>query len=369
MSSLQSIQTAYCTDSAGMHPSHTLPIKLRAIAAAGFSSVEIAFPNLEAYAKQQHQEYQKIDNSGRGDVEVLCKVARKVRGMCEELGLEVLALHPFSQFEGYEDVSKREEGFARAQTWFKVMNALNCQMLQVGSSNDPSISSDYEIIARDLRQLADEAAAQEPPIRIAYEMWAWGVHVNTWEDTWDICQRVDRPNFGLCLDTFQICARAYADPTSPSGLLTNPPASLRLTHSLTHLTSSLAPHKDKIFYLQISDATRSSPSHIASPHVAASFGVEELKEEAKNGGRDVLYVWSDKWRPLPFMEEGYGGYLPVGDVVRAVLETGWRGPWSYEVFYEKEMGKDDPSVPNRWTRAARKSHERLVEELGKKVLD
>lgn len=68
-------------------------------------------------------------------------------------------------------------------------------MLQVGSSDDPSTSPDYEIIARDLRQLADEAAAQDPSIKMwvnvlpeytelicdkahrAYEMWAWGTHV------------------------------------------------------------------------------------------------------------------------------------------------------------------------------------------------
>lgn len=39
-------------------------------------------------------------------------------------------------------------------------------MLQVGSTPDPSTSSDYDVIARDLRQLADEAAVQDPPIRM-----------------------------------------------------------------------------------------------------------------------------------------------------------------------------------------------------------
>ncbi len=28
---------------------------------------------------------------------------------------------------------------------------------------------------------------------------------NTWEHTWETCKRVDRDNFGLCLDTFRIC--------------------------------------------------------------------------------------------------------------------------------------------------------------------
>lgn len=33
---------------------------------------------------------------------------------------------------------------------------------------------------------------------------------NTWEHTWEICKRVDRPNFGLCLDTFQICGNCLS---------------------------------------------------------------------------------------------------------------------------------------------------------------
>ena len=44
--------------------------------------------------------------------------------------------------------------------------ALGCDMLQVGSTPDESTSGDYDVIANDLRQLADQAAAQEPPIRM-----------------------------------------------------------------------------------------------------------------------------------------------------------------------------------------------------------
>lgn len=43
---------------------------------------------------------------------------------------------------------------------------LGCDMLQVGSTNDPSTSGDYDIIVKDLRELADEAAKQNPPIRM-----------------------------------------------------------------------------------------------------------------------------------------------------------------------------------------------------------
>lgn len=47
---------------------------------------------------------------------------------------------------------------------------------------------------------------------------SWGVTIleadvntisdsNAWEHTWEICKLVNRPNFGLCLDTFQICGK------------------------------------------------------------------------------------------------------------------------------------------------------------------
>ncbi|KAI8974874.1 xylose isomerase-like protein [Trametes punicea] len=350
---------AYSTDSAGMHPSHTLPIKLRAIAEAGFNQAELAFPDLEAYAEQEFPGYRKLDDNGNGDLDKLLQIATKVRKLCEDLRLSVLTVHPFSQFEGYEDTQKRATGFERAAAWFKVLKALNCQMLQVGSTPDPSTSSDYDVIARDLRQLADEAAAQDPPICIAYEMWAWGIHVNTWEHIWEVCKCVDRPNFGLCLDTFQICARAYADPTSPNGLQQDPPAGsadAQLTVSLKALSKTIPP--EKIFYLQISDGSRK-----VTP--------DALRKSAQEQGISPLYAWSNAWRPLPYMDtvcpradkESWGGYLPVLNVCEAVLQTGWRGPWSYEVFYQEDMSKDDASSPAKWTKAAKDSHQLLIKHL------
>ncbi|KAL7277108.1 hypothetical protein ACG7TL_008953 [Trametes sanguinea] len=353
---------AYSTDSAGMLPSHTLPLKLRAIAEAGFDQAEVAFPDLEAYAEQEFPGYRKLDDRGNGDLDKLVQAAEQVRKLCDKLRISILAVHPFSQFEGYEETQKRAIGFDRAASWFKVLKALNCQMLQVGSTPDPSTSSDYDVIARDLRQLADEAAAQDPPIRIAYELWAWGIHVNTWEHTWEVCKRVDRPNFGLCLDTFQICARAYADPTTADGLLRDPPAgsaNTQLASSLRALSTTVPP--EKIFYFQISDGSRR-----ATP--------DALRKAAKEQGIDPLYAWSNAWRPLPYMDtvcpradkDSWGGYLPVADVCEAVLKTGWKGPWSYEVFYEEDMSREDSAIPAKWAKAAMSSHQLLVKELKKR---
>ncbi|EJC99142.1 xylose isomerase-like protein [Fomitiporia mediterranea MF3/22] len=346
------IQTSYATASAGMHPSHTLPSKLRAISEAGFKWTEIALPDLEKYASSSSHGYKELDSSGTGDIGKLLDAAKDIRKLCDQLGLCVLTVMPFSQFEGYDDASKLEQGLNRARTWFKVLKALRCRTLQVGSSNDPSISSDYDLMAKNLQALAEEAAVQDPPILIAYEMWAWGIHVNSWEHIFDICRRVNRPNFGLCLDTFQISVTHMAseiclpNALSPSNV---PPPSTPLSESLTDLTHMLSQHTDKIFYLQISDGSR------IDPHA--------LEAEAKAQGIHPLYAYSNAYRPLPFQKVSRPGFLPVLDVICAVLATGWRGPWSYEVFYAEDQNRDDPDVPRRWTRDAMDSHARILAEL------
>jgi len=70
---------------------------------------------------------------------------------------------------------------------------------------------------------------------------------------------------------------------------------------------------------------------------------------------------------LPYSKE-WDSYLPVNDVVEAVLKTGWRGAWSYEVFFEKELGRDDPTVPERWTKEAAKCHEEILAEMRRRGL-
>ena len=86
---------AYSTDSAGMRPLHTLPIKLRAIYDAGFTQAELGFPDLEAYAAQEIAGYQKLDgDNGQGDLDKLVLAAKKVGELCRELGISMLAVHP-----------------------------------------------------------------------------------------------------------------------------------------------------------------------------------------------------------------------------------------------------------------------------------
>ncbi|OBZ67726.1 hypothetical protein A0H81_12118 [Grifola frondosa] len=125
----------YCTSSARMNAPHV-------IAEAGFPQTELAFPDLKAYAAHKFLGYTKLAENGRGDLETQTKEASKTGVSSAGAGVPDLRVH----------------------AWFKVLKALKCEMLQVGSSDDPSTSVGLNIIARNLRQLADEAAAPDPPI-------------------------------------------------------------------------------------------------------------------------------------------------------------------------------------------------------------
>ena len=176
---------------------------------------------------------------------------------------------------------------------------------------------DRDLFVKDLRQLSDMLA--EHNFRLAYENWCWSTHAPTWRDVWDIVDKVDRPNIGLCLDTFQTGGYEWADPTTETGLVDKPKEQLEADFkaSMEDLAQSIP--ADKIYLLQISDAYK--------PKTPFDKGLDESGTRAR--GR-----WSHDFRPLPFE-----GYLPVVEVAKAVLKTGFRGWFSYEVFDGGPDGK------------------------------
>lgn len=163
-------------------------------------------PDLEDYAKQELGDSYKglSDDDGSGDLESLLKIASQVKSLLDKLRLKVLCLQPFSQFEGYTDEQKRKGKFAKAKVWMDVMEAVGSDMLQVGSTDDKSSTSDRSIVVKDLQELADMAATRS--MRIGYEvsirrvplrstksayytqMWCWAAYNDTWRDIWDICK-------------------------------------------------------------------------------------------------------------------------------------------------------------------------------------
>ncbi len=200
-------------------------------------------------------------------------------------------------------------------------------------------------MSADLRELADLLAPHK--FRLAYENWCWATHAPDWKDVWKIVEKVNRPNIGLCLDTFQTASGEWADPTTRSGLIEHKGGRDTLEKqfhkSLEELAATIP--QDKIFIFQISDAYKPE---------------KPLDPNPDNSGLRPRGRWSSCLRPVPFD----GGYLPVTDVVRAVLRTGFRGWFSMEVFDGGPQGDDQVwKDMSGYAKKAMQSHKRLLEEV------
>lgn len=351
MQDLDKIPLCYASVSIGCKPTDTLPKKLEAISAAGFNAIELGFPDLLSFANDHLKPGQQEDGPDEitaYDYDNLCAAARVVKTMCEAKGLKILILQPFSNFEGWPEGSdERKDAWRRAEGWMKIMEAAGTDMLQVGASDTPEekIGKDRSRFVKDLQELADMLAKKN--FRIAYENWCWSTHAPDWADVWDICQKVDRPNFGLCLDTFQSAGGEWADPTTESGMIEDGRSKEQVEKDWKASCDKLSKTvpKEKLFFLQISDAYKVKP--------------KPLPKEDVDGLRPRGF-WSHAYRPLPFE-----GYLPTVDFAKAVLETGFRGWFSTEIFDAgpEGKGKEYDMVP--FAKGAMECHHKLMEECAK----
>ncbi|TGJ83369.1 hypothetical protein E0Z10_g5400 [Xylaria hypoxylon] len=328
------VPASYATCSIGHKASHTLPEKLKAIASAGFDGIELSMPDILSYGKQL-----RGSEPDPGDYETIVEIGKAIKSQTQEHGLKILMLQPFANFEGWpKDSHEREDAFARARGWMRIMEAVGTDMLQVGSSDAEGISSDFDELAADLAELADLCV--EKGLRIAYENWCWATHAPDWKDVWTIVQKANRPNIGLCLDTFQSAGGEWADPTTTSGLLgrySKANLEAKWAESLRELSATVPP--EKIFLLQISDAYMMDPP---------------LNDKPDAQGLRPRGQWSHDYRPLPFD----GGYLPVKEFLNAVLGTGFRGWLSVEVF--DGQGKDKYDDMGEYSEKAMASLQKLL---------
>ncbi|KAG4287384.1 hypothetical protein FPRO06_05036 [Fusarium proliferatum] len=330
------IPVSFASCSIPMKIRASLPDKLAAIRKAGFDGIELSMPDILDYGKLLSGSQPKED-----DYDTLADVAKQIRSLTDELGLKIMMLQPFANFEGWkkgEHDEQRMKAFEKARGWVKVMEAAGITLLQVGSSDSEGISSSFDDLASDLADLADLLA--EKGFSIAYENWCWATHAPTWKTVWQIVQKANRPNIGLCLDTFQTAGLEWGDPTTKDGLVKASSDEERKTHwhkSLEELAATVP--ADKIYLLQISDAYKMDPP------------IEDKKDEE---GSRPRARWSHDYRPLPCD----GGYLPVQDMLHAVLKTGFRSWLSMEVFDGLEGENTDM---NEYTVAAVESLKKLIQ--------
>ncbi|SFP42374.1 4-hydroxyphenylpyruvate dioxygenase [Geopseudomonas sagittaria] len=231
--------------------SGTLPEKLEAIAAAGFDGVEIFENDLLYYGGSP----------------------REVRKLAADLGLEITLFQPFRDFEGCRR-DRLARNLDRAERKFDLMQELGTDLVLVCSNAAADALGERQILIDDLHLLAERAGARG--LRIGYEALAWGRHVNTWQQVWDIVRAADHPNLGVLLDSFH-------------------------TLSLKGDPSAIAEIPgDKIFFVQMADAPILN--------------------------MDVL-EWSRHFRCFP----GQGDFDLAG-FLAPILKSGYRGPLSLEIF-------------------------------------
>jgi sugar phosphate isomerase/epimerase len=290
---------AIASVSLSLYPGHLLDEKIRTAAQYGYSGIEIVYSDLETYAKSQHM--------------LVRTAAQKIHEVCNENNIQALSLAPFENFEGAK--SPLESRLQLAKQWLNIARLLRAPYLQVPSTFMTDCSRDAAVITNELQALADLASADQPTISIAYEALSWGTNHSTWESALDLVKSVNRPNFGLCMDTFHEATKIWGDPSSPSGKQMH--ADERLRDSLARFVRDCP--REKLFYVQLSDGERLDPPYsVAHPWA--------LPGEAKE------FTWSKHARPFPFERE-FGGYLPIGEIARAwIVEMGFHGWVSMEIF-------------------------------------
>jgi len=342
---------------------HGIRDKLQAAAAAGLRSIEIFFEDIAQLAQQFRHDptvlalhFQPTPTHIRlgfsHQDEVLLSCAQQIRQWCSDTTphrLEIICLQPFMHYEGLLDVNAHEERMKKLELWSQIAKQLGTTLIQIPSNflSEQECSGDRARIVADLKKVAEIGAQQVPVIRFAYEALCWGTHINTWDAAWEMVEAVDMENFGTCLDTFNIAGRVYADPKNSSGK--NASADTDIAISIQKLRDTFSHPKNlkKVFYVELCDGEM----------LDAPLDDKHLWYNAEQPAR---MTWSRNARLFPFetdMRESKDqgrmpGYLPVAPIFDALLDVGFEGFISFEVFNRSLNQEGDHVVLAHQERAA-----------------
>ncbi|MEQ1659358.1 MAG: sugar phosphate isomerase/epimerase family protein [Hylemonella sp.] len=266
-----------------------LQAKLQAMQDAGFSQVMLKANDLVGHPGGWKAAAQEVRESG-------------LRGT----GFQVLR-----DFEGLSG-HLHEYKVDIAKTMLEMCAELGCDVLLACSSTSAHASQDLDHIARDLRKLA--MLAIPFGIRIAYEGLSWGRTINEYTTAWDVVNRADAPNLGVCIDSYHILA------------------------AKTPLDAILDLDPSKIFLVQLSDFMwRETPTFEERMATARTYRV--------------------------FPREGVHTEELI-DLVQKLDRLGYAGDYSFEVFNDDFVQMPLPMVAER----ARKSALWLADDILRRSL-
>lgn len=310
------------TLSLGHCTKHALEPRIRAAADAGFDVVDLFDEDWATYLTENG-----LDSTDPWEAsEEKLAVARQLRALVSSLGMRIACTQPLRDIEGNLAPAERGAALRRVAARFPFMRAFDTDLVFMCSSMRPddgvTCTANFQTVVRDLTKLSDmafEYAAADggKMLRIGYEPLSWARR-NTWASAWEVVRAVDRDNVGIILDSFNILAVEFADPYSLDGegqmLYSSREQALRvLRDSMACMAATVRP--EKLFFVQVADAER----------MHAGFRAPEDPKIPK------LLPWSRSHRLFP-AEEARGGYMPVDVVLKAILEMGYAGPLSLEVF-------------------------------------
>jgi len=234
--------------------------------------------------------------------------ARDARTLMSYLGLTCTMFQPFRDFEGMPD-ALRERVFERMERKFDVMQELGTDLLLVCSNVSPAALADRSRIVDDFRELGERAAKRG--LRVGYEALAWGRHVWDHREAWSIVREVDHPAIGLILDSFHSLARGV------------PIESLR----------EIDPAR--IFIVQLADAPMVQMDYLS---------------------------WSRHFRNMPGQ-----GEFPLVDYVATLLERGYKGALSLEIFNDRFRSSSATAVAVDGRRSLSYLHDQVARRLAPRV--
>ncbi|KAJ9603835.1 hypothetical protein H2200_011356 [Cladophialophora chaetospira] len=331
------VRPAIASLSLGAPQVHDIFKRLAKAAEHGFKGVEIVEDDIDTLAEK-----------ALGDLTYANRLAaaEEISQECDELGLTVIVFQPFRQYEGLRDRTHHEAMIQKLHLWFDIVKILRTDMIQIPTNwLKEGTTGEEEVVVTDLRRLADLGLGQSPVVRFAYEGVAWGRYFDTWEDTWELVQKVNRPNFGLCLDSFHIAGRVWGDPTAQTGRIPNADQDLQVC--LERLVNEV--DVGKVFYVQAGDAEKVDPPlNEAHPFHAAD--------------QPARMSWSRNARLFPY-EEDKGGYLPIVPVLEAIVTKLGYGGWLSMELFSRELANRDDDLPSRYAARASASWKKLMVAL------
>lgn len=316
---------------------HPLREKLKQAAFQGLKYLEVVEDDILVTA-------QKLDG-GITDANQV-EAAKIVKSLCNELDLIPYVLQPFWFYEGLVDRKEHEAQIKKLRLWMDLVKALGIQLIQIPTNwLAKGTTDDVNLIIKDLVEMAEIGLAQEPAVSFAYEAVAWGTHIDTWEGSWEIVKHVNKPNFGLCLDTYHILARIWGDPTLPE--CRSPTGDADLQQSLDRMAKDV--DVKKIFMVQLGDAEL-----LRQPLVAGhAFHSDERKPRMSWSRNARLFAWDDT-EP---------GCLPLEAILKTLMkDLKYDGFVTMETFSAK-LFVNDPEIPAKYAAKAMKSWNEMMKRL------